>query len=114
MTTHYEPPHASELVAENVRALMARTKAKQADLANALGMTQGAVSKKVNGDRPFTLDEIDHVARLFGVPVGSLFEAPVVVPFPRGLADDTPARHTTGQHGPIRHITDFRVTRIAA
>ena len=86
MTTHYEPPHASELVAENVRALMARTKAKQADLANALGMTQGAVSKKVNGDRPFTLDEIDHVARLFGVPVGSLFEAaPVVVPFPRGL-----------------------------
>src|SRR5574343_526089 len=83
MPTH-EPPHTSELVAENVRALMARTKAKQADLANALGMTQGAVSKKVNGDRPFTLDEIDH------------------------------DQNITREHRPFRHTTDLRVTGIAA
>ena len=74
MTTHYEAPHISDLVAENVRVLMARTRTKQNTLANALGMTQGAVSKKLNGDRPFTLDEIELVAAHFEVPITDLFE----------------------------------------
>ena len=52
MTTQTQ--NLSELVAENVRALMARTKTKQSGLADVLHMTQGAVSKKGNGDRPFS------------------------------------------------------------
>jgi len=95
MTTHYKPRHISDLVSENVRALMARTKTKQQSLADALGMTQGAVSKKMNGDRPFTLDELELVASHFGVPITVLFEESNVLPFPRGLADDAASRRAT-------------------
>ena len=48
-------------------------------------MSQGAVSKKVNGDRPFSLDELDAVAHYFGVPVQSLFDPPRAHPF-RGIS----------------------------
>lgn len=110
MTTHYEAPHISDLVSENVRALMARTRTKQQALAVALGMTQGAVSKKVNGDRPFTLDELELVADYFGVPVQSLFDPPRVLPFPRGLTDtgtDTPTPDT-GRYATLASVTTLR------
>jgi transcriptional regulator with XRE-family HTH domain len=107
MTTHYEPPHVSDLVSENVRALMARTRTRQQALALVLGMTQGAVSKKVNGDRPFTLDEVEIVARHFGVPIASLFEGSNALPFPRGLAADTTTSPMvdTHEYTPVACVT---------
>lgn len=106
MTTHYEPPHISDLVSENVRALMARTRTKQQALADALGMTQGAVSKKLNGDRPFSLDEIEMVAAHFGVPITALFEPPNVVPFRR--VDTTGSSDSvTGEYEATSRVTDL-------
>lgn len=104
MTTHTEPLHVSDLVAENVRALMARTRTKQRALADALGMTQGAISKKLNGDRPFTLDEIEVIAQHFGVPLASLFEQSNVLPF-RGLAGNDGARTITPEYVPTCALT---------
>lgn len=104
MTTHYEPTHVSDLVAENVRALMARTRTKQQALAVALGMTQGAVSKKVNGDRPFTLDEVEAVAEHFGVPVTTFFEPSNVAPFP-GRVTETDGRPVTRQYSDPKPVT---------
>lgn len=81
MTVQSIDQSLSDLVAENIRALLARTRIHQQELADALGMTQGAVSKKVNGARPFTIDEMQTAAELFGVPVASLLEPPQIVPF---------------------------------
>lgn len=62
----------SQRVAATVRAEMARLGVSQHDLANALGVTQQAVSLKIKGSRPMTIDELDIVAPLLGMTVVEL------------------------------------------
>lgn len=61
------------VVPGNLRAEMARRNVRQVDLARALGITQQAVSQKLNGRRPFTDVEISTAARIVGVAPGELF-----------------------------------------
>jgi transcriptional regulator with XRE-family HTH domain len=62
----------SESVAAEVRAEMARQSKTQADLGRVLGLVQPAISLRLRGKRPFKLNELDRLARYFGVPISSL------------------------------------------
>ena len=61
-----------ERVAANVRAEMARLSVTQTRMANLLGVTQQTVSAKRSGATPFTLDELELVAPVFGMTVEEL------------------------------------------
>jgi transcriptional regulator with XRE-family HTH domain len=60
-------PH--ELVAAEVRAEMARQRMSQTRLAEALGVTQASVSRRLVGEVPFDIQELYKVAEFLGVPV---------------------------------------------
>lgn len=64
------------VVPGNARAEMARRSVRQSDLASALGITQQAVSQKLNGRRPFTDVEIEKMSKRLGIDPGRLFAAP--------------------------------------
>lgn len=64
----------STQVAANVRAEMARQRKRQADLGEVLGLTQGAVSKRMSGTVALDVDEVGKIARFLGVPVSALIE----------------------------------------
>lgn len=61
-----------EAVAAEVRALMGRHRVSQTGLASVLGMSQSAMSRRLNGEQPFDLDELVKVARYFGVTLAGL------------------------------------------
>ena len=54
-------------VAEEVRVLMTRRRAKQSDLAAVLSVSQGQVSQRLNGHVEFTVSELEALARYFDV-----------------------------------------------
>ena len=62
----------STRVAANVRAEMARQRKRQADLGEVLGLTQGAVSKRMSGAVALDVDELARIAEFLGVPVDAL------------------------------------------
>ena len=62
----------STQVAANVRAEMARQRKRQADLGEVLGLTQGAVSKRMSGTVALDVDELGKIADFLGVPATTL------------------------------------------
>ena len=54
----------AEIVAANIRAEAARVGVTQRALARALGMSQGAASDRWRGRTPWTLNDIEAVARV--------------------------------------------------
>lgn len=64
-----------EATAANVRALLARHRWTQIDLAHLLGYSQTTVSRRVTGEVPFDVDELAIIAARFEVPVESLVAA---------------------------------------
>lgn len=65
---------ASRQAGGNVRAEMARQRVSQAMLGKHLGISQAAVSAKLLGKTPFTIDQLASVAALLGVPLETLTE----------------------------------------
>ncbi len=70
------PANIDAVIGENVHQLMWRAKETQVKLSELLGMTQGALSHKLRGKRPWFAGEIDTVARHYKVSVSALFAAP--------------------------------------
>lgn len=62
----------SERVAATVRAEMARNRVSQTALAETLGLSQAAVSRRLLGAVPFDVDELAQVAELLNVTAASL------------------------------------------
>lgn len=62
----------SRSIAAEVRAAMARKKVRQAPLALALDMSQSALSRRLNGEHPFDVAELDRVAAYLGVTLDEL------------------------------------------
>ena len=62
----------SQHVVENIRAEMARYRVTQKELANALGLTQAAVSARMSGKTSWQLDDLIPVANVLGVGLGTL------------------------------------------
>lgn len=58
---------------------MARCRIPQIKVAEALGISQVAVSRRLNGHVPFTVTELDVVAGLLGVTAALLVSPPVRV-----------------------------------
>lgn len=63
-----------EIVGENVHRLMWRARESQTAVAELLGMTQGALSHKLRGRRPWFASEIDFMADRYSVTHSQLFE----------------------------------------
>ena len=57
-----EPTDLNNKVAAEVRAALARFQLKQSDLAVVLGITQTQVSRRLRGEVPFTLRDVEVVA----------------------------------------------------
>ena len=66
---------AVERVAANIRAELARKGISQADLAATLHKSQPTVSRRLLGRVPFSVDELDIIAGVLGVPMAELVAA---------------------------------------
>lgn len=65
-----------EQVAENVRVEMARQRARQGGLATAMRLSQPATSRRLSGEVPFTVDELQAAATFLGVDAAALLNGP--------------------------------------
>ena len=70
--------HTNQAVAAEVRAAIARAGLRQADLADAIGISRGSLSSRLSGERAFRIDELVAIARVLGVQPSVLL--------PQGLA----------------------------
>lgn len=61
-----------EAVAEVVRVELARRRMTQRALADATGMSQSYIGRRMTGEMPFTTDDLVLVAAALGVAVSSL------------------------------------------
>jgi transcriptional regulator with XRE-family HTH domain len=68
------PAPLRETAAEEVRALMARRRISQSRLAQQVGLTQSALSRRLTGDIAFDLDEIERIAIALGVDPRDLIQ----------------------------------------
>ena len=63
----------TQTVAGNVRAAMARAgRGTASELAGVLGLSQPTARRRWSGEHPYSVDEIDMIARELGEPVASL------------------------------------------
>lgn len=53
-------------VAENVRARAAARQVSQKQIAETLGLSENAVSRRMRGGHPFSLSEIERIGNLLG------------------------------------------------
>lgn len=63
-------------MAGNVRAAAARAQKRQRDLAAAVGLSQQAMSRRLNGEVAFDVDEIHALAQFLDVSVDELNAVP--------------------------------------
>jgi hypothetical protein len=67
------PTETSTSVAANLRAEIARRQLRQADLAAIWGVSEMAVSRRVNGAVPLSADQTVAAAAWLGLDVADLF-----------------------------------------
>lgn len=65
---------ARQLIASNVRAMLGRKKSTGTALANALGKSQAAASRRLNGETAFDTDELLMICEHYRVPLSDLIE----------------------------------------
>jgi transcriptional regulator with XRE-family HTH domain len=73
MTNRSKPPIAATGIAANVRAEAARRDKTQLDLADMLGITHSAISRRMRGETPFRDHELQSIAEFLGVSITTLF-----------------------------------------
>jgi transcriptional regulator with XRE-family HTH domain len=77
-----QTPLLSALVAEEIRALMARRFIKQSHMARSLGVTEQWLSVRLRGVQPIDLNDLQRIAGALGVEATELF--PGAGPRPEG------------------------------
>ncbi|GJJ24043.1 helix-turn-helix domain-containing protein [Mycolicibacterium mageritense] len=65
-----EPTSLTGIVAKRIRVFLAEHMIKQVEVAQAIGMSAAAFSKRVNGQQSMDLDEIETLANALGVDPG--------------------------------------------
>lgn len=65
---------AAERIAAEVRAEMARQRRTASELAQAVGISAHTAGRRLNGAIPFSIPEMDAVARWLGVDIITLLE----------------------------------------
>lgn len=73
-----ETSRVDERLAGEMRAAMARHRISQATLADALSVSQAAVSRRLSGRVPFTVHDVEIFARVLQMPLSDLL-GPVLV-----------------------------------
>ena len=68
-------PNTAQRVADNVRAEVARRKVSQTSLAQLVGIRQQALSRRLNGNTPFRIDELFAIAEALDTTVSELVTA---------------------------------------
>jgi transcriptional regulator with XRE-family HTH domain len=63
----------TESIAGEVRATLARARLRSKDVAQALGCSESAASRKVNAEVPFTVADLVRIAELAGIDVARFF-----------------------------------------
>jgi transcriptional regulator with XRE-family HTH domain len=71
------PDMPTTTTAANVRAEFARANQSHAILADLLGLSHSAVSRRMRGETPFRDVELEAIAKHLDVPVSRLFGEPV-------------------------------------
>ena len=66
-----------EAIAAEVRAVAARKGLRQGDLADAIGVSRQAVSRKLAGAAPITVEELLRIAAVLEVSPGDLLPRPI-------------------------------------
>jgi len=61
-----------QAIAAEVRAALARKQIKQSDLAEAVGMSQAALSERLRGHRAFNTDQLADIAGVLGLDLYEL------------------------------------------
>lgn len=67
-------------ISRNVQALMDERRISQAQLADAIGITQSSIGKRLRNSTNWTADDIEAVSIAFDVPVARLIEAAAEAP----------------------------------
>lgn len=67
-----DPTDLEATLNETIRLLMARTGARQVDIAEAIGITRASVSQRLLGHSVWKLNDLPKVADLFGLTVCEL------------------------------------------
>jgi len=88
-------PTTATIIGE-LRALMARRRVTQGQLADVLGCSAQSVTRRMKGDKSFTIDELDTIAAYLDVPITAFFTSSD----PAG--DVTKASWTTAAQQPKR------------
>lgn len=106
-----------ELVAEEVRALLARRRLNGAKLAESIGRSEMYVSRRLRGETAFDLDDLQRIADVLGVSPTDLLPPAgpkaASLTYPDGRhAPRTPVSLITGHHRPVTpRIADHRLRR---
>lgn len=78
-------------VAEEVRVWMARRRLSGVKLAARINRTQAYVSRRLNGDVPFDIDDLANIAKALDISVTVLIPSPEGGKQPTGEFDSAPA-----------------------
>jgi predicted XRE-type DNA-binding protein len=65
--------HTSDTIISELRALMARRRVTQAQLAEVLGCAPQSITRRMKGEKSFTIDELDQIAAYLDVPITAFF-----------------------------------------
>lgn len=65
---------AAEAAGARVRGVLAEKKISQNTAAGVLGLSPAAMSRRVSGEIPFNVSELDAIASLTGVPASRFLE----------------------------------------
>ena len=71
-----ETQSINDLVAEEIRALLARRRMSASDLARHTGMTQRAISRRLTGEKIIDVDDLQRIADVLGVDITDLLPRP--------------------------------------
>ena len=82
--TSTEPQDHDARVGERVMMLLFRTKTSQTKLAMRIGLTQTALSRKLHGERKWTLDDLYSISDALGISIFDLLGNQKMPPTPRG------------------------------
>lgn len=66
-------PIATELVATELRAEIARKQLSITEVADRCGMTPSTLTRKLRALYPFNTDELEHIAHVLGINLQGLF-----------------------------------------
>lgn len=102
------PAKLSERVTAEIRATIARRAIPATMLAEAVGISQSTMSKRLNNVQPLTFDFVDDVCEALGVDIVELLTGYPTAPVPPGAvkqrSSDYKTRTLTG-HSSIRRDT---------